>query len=84
MSADTDLMSRFGRLEISCASRENQNAVCRQCDLCGCRQTVPRRSVGGDAARIPLHVRIEPFVIDVAVENLVPVAADGKADAITK
>src|SRR5438552_3497157 len=47
------------------------------------RQTVPSRSVGDDPAGIALRIRIEPLVIDVAIEHFVPMAAAGKTEAIT-
>src|SRR6266550_2641720 len=69
--------------EIPPVAREDQNTVCRQCDFRRGRQTVPSRSVGDDTARIALRIRIEPLVIDVAIEHFVPMAAAGKAKAIT-
>ena len=47
-------------------------------------EVVQRLRIGDDSPAVADHVGIDPVLVDVAVEDLTPVPAAGKADAIAE
>src|SRR5207245_1046412 len=70
------------QLAVAEIAREDEETVRGNRDASGVRQTVHAAAIRGHAARIALRVGIEKVVVDVAVEDFLPVATAGKAEPV--
>ena len=62
--------------------REHQQAVRRQREGCGVAEVVQRLGLRVDPSAVADGVGVDPVLVDIAVENLAPITAAGKADSI--
>src|SRR5215475_8822416 len=79
---DSDIISLPKQLAVAEIAREYEETVRGNRDAGGVRQTVHAAAIRGHAARISLRIGIEKVVVDVAVEDFLPVAATGKAEPV--
>src|SRR5437899_2875992 len=70
------------QLAVAEIAREDEETVRGNRDASGVRQTVHAAAIRGHAARIALRVGIEKVVVDVAVEDFLPVATAEKAEPV--
>src|ERR1022692_713207 len=67
---------------MSSGSCENNETICRNDDAGGSLQTMHGRSGCGGASVVARNNGINPVVVDIAIEDLRPLAGTGETDGV--